>query len=77
MLSPECYYAAGDPPSDVMLVQTSLTEVTVSWTAPSATPAPTGYQVNVTHIESSLSQTGKYKRDYFPLPTPQQPVWCV
>ena len=48
-----CYYAAGASPSDVMLVQDGLTSVTVTWTAPSATPAPTGYQLSVTHVESS------------------------
>ena len=46
------YSAAGAPPSGVMLVQDGLTSVTVTWTAPSATP-PTGYRLSVTHVESS------------------------
>ena len=57
MLNPECYYAAGDPPSDVMLAQTGLISVGVSWTAPSATPALAGYRGSITHVESSFSQT--------------------
>ena len=48
-------YAAGAPPSGVVLVQDGLTSVTVTWTAPSATPAPTEYQLSVTHVESSSS----------------------
>ena len=41
-----------------MVVQDSLTQVVVTWTAPSATPAPTGYRVTLVHVESSTSQQG-------------------
>ena len=41
-----------------MVSQDSLTQVAVTWTAPSATPAPARYQVTLVHVESSMSQQG-------------------
>ena len=41
------HYAVGDPPSDVVLVQYSLTQVIAVWTSPSA-QTPVGYRVTVT-----------------------------